>query len=196
MTTDWEKRWQAGQTGWDLGAVSPPLAAYIDQIPDSEKHLPILIPGCGSAYEAAYLLDKGFEHILMLDLAPTAVEHVKRRMDKAHPDWSERMEVRTGDFFELQGHFHRILEQTFFCAIDPGLRPKYVHHMHQLLLPEGRLSGVLFNRDFEGGPPFGGSTPEYRILFEPLFHLHTLEPCYNSVPPRAGTEVFLICKPR
>lgn len=196
MTTDWEQRWQAGQTGWDLGAVSPPLATYIDQIPDAEKHLPVLIPGCGSAYEAVYLLDKGFKNILMLDLAPTAVEQVKRRMDSAYPDWPDYMAVREGDFFKLEGQFHRILEQTFFCAIDPGLRPQYVRHMHQLLLPEGRLAGVLFNRDFEGGPPFGGNATEYRNLFEPLFHLHTLETCYNSVTPRAGTEVFLIAKPR
>jgi hypothetical protein len=27
---DWEKRWQAGQTGWDLGAASPPLIEYAD----------------------------------------------------------------------------------------------------------------------------------------------------------------------
>lgn len=196
MMTDWEARWQAGQTGWDLGGVSPPLAAYIDQIPQLEKHLPILIPGCGSAYEASYLLERGFERILMLDLAPTAVERVKRRLDEMHPDWPARMEVRRGDFFELEGRFHRILEQTFFCAIDPALRPRYVEQMHRLLLPEGRLAGVLFDRDFEGGPPFGGSARAYQALFEPLFHLRTLAPCYNSAAPRAGSEVFLIAFPK
>ncbi|MCS7037470.1 MAG: SAM-dependent methyltransferase, partial [Saprospiraceae bacterium] len=56
------------------------------------------------------------------------------------------------------------------------------------------LAGVLFDRDFEGGPPFGGHAEEYRALFEPLFRIHTLEPCYNSIPPRAGAEVFIILK--
>ena len=28
----WENRWENGQTGWDIGAVSTPIKEYIDQI--------------------------------------------------------------------------------------------------------------------------------------------------------------------
>jgi hypothetical protein len=52
---------RSNETGWDLGQVSPPLKAYIDQLTD--KNLRILIPGCGNSYEAEYLLEKGlYEH--------------------------------------------------------------------------------------------------------------------------------------
>ena len=84
-----------------------------------------------------------------------------------------------------------ILEQTFFCAIDPALRERYVNKMHELLSENGFILGVLFNRQFEGGPPFGGSEEEYRGLFEPYFHFSIFDPCTNSATPRMGTELFV-----
>ncbi len=192
--TDWELRWQTGQTGWDIGQASPPLCRYADQILPEQRHLRVLIPGCGNAYEAAYLLDQGFRNITVVDIAPTAIRRLEQRLDASYPHWRTRLRALCTDFFALDETFDLILEQTFFCALDPALRPQYVQHMHRLLAPGGTLAGVLFDRDFEGGPPFGGHADEYRALFEPLFDIKTLEPCYNSIPPRAGTEVFVILK--
>ena len=97
-----------------------------------------------------------------------------------------------GDFFELDKQFDLVLEQTFFCAIDPALRKKYVSKMHEIIKPGGKLVGVMFNRSFEGGPPFGGEANEYRELFEPYFKVKVMEPCYNSISPRKGAEVFVV----
>ncbi len=196
MNTDWELRWQSGQTGWDIGAPSPPLCRYVDQIPPERRHLRVLIPGCGNAYEAFYLLEQGFTRITVVDIAPTAIRRLEQRLNEEHPHRCDALQVLCADFFALQGSFDLILEQTFFCAIDPTLRPQYARQIHRLLGPGGTLAGVLFDRDFEGGPPFGGHADEYRALFEPLFWVKTLEPCYNSIPPRAGTEVFFILKKR
>jgi thiopurine S-methyltransferase len=66
--------------------------------------------------------------------------------------------------------------------------------MKSLLAIGGRLAGVLFNRDFDGGPPFGGSDVEYRNLFSKYFSIKTLETCYNSILPRQNTESFFILK--
>ena len=63
-----------------------------------------------------------------------------------------------------------ILEQTFFCAINPNLRAKYAEHMHTILNPQGKLVGLMFNTDFDGGPPFGGNTEEYFVYFKPYFN--------------------------
>lgn len=194
MTIDWEKRWQTGQTGWDLGAASPPLTAYADQIPPEKRNLRVLIPGCGNGYEALHLLRLGFTDVTMVDIAPTAVERLRQRLDASMPGWKAHLQVICADFFALEGPFDLILEQTFFCALDPALRPDYVRKMHDLLPPGGTLAGVLFDREFEGGPPFGGDTAEYAALFRPLFQIRSLAPCYNSIPPRAGSEVFFILK--
>jgi len=85
------------------------------------------------------------------------------------------------------------VEQTFFCALDPSLRKDYVAKMVELLKPGGKLVGLLFDRQFEeAGPPFGGSKAEYEELFSGKLQISTLAPCYNSIGPRAGTELFLI----
>jgi hypothetical protein len=66
--------------------------------------------------------------------------------------------------------------------------------MHALLASGGTLAGVLFNRHFEGGPPFGGSIDEYAPLFSSIFKIKTLKSCHNSIIPRKGSEVFFILK--
>ena len=188
----WETRWQNGQTGWDLGAASPPLTVYADQIPQQRRGLRVLIPGCGNGYEAIHLLKAGFSNITMLDIAPTAVECVRDRLDQHFQGWEAKLSLLCADFFAISGPYDLILEQTFFCALDPAFRQAYARKMYALLAPGGKLAGVLFDKIFDGGPPFGGQAEEYRQLFGPLFQIRTFAPCYNSIQPRAGAEVFVI----
>ncbi|MBK7695410.1 MAG: hypothetical protein IPI30_14125 [Saprospiraceae bacterium] len=91
--------------------------------------------------------------------------------------------VHCEDFFKHNGSYDLILEQTFFCAIDPTLRKNYAEHCHKLLKPGGKLVGLLFNKIFDApGPPFGGTEKEYRVIFKELFNIHTMEPCRNKDP--------------
>ena len=185
MTTEfWEERWNNNDTGWDLGQVSPPLKAYFDQL--ENKSLKILIPGAGNAYEAEYLWRNGFENTHIVEIAKSAIDAFKKRYSGFPDD-----QIIHADFFDLNQAFDLIIEQTFFCAIDPSVRKEYVKKMRNLLSPEGHLVGVMFNRSFVGGPPFGGSVEEYRGLFEPDFSIQIMEECYNSIPPRQGSEIFI-----
>lgn len=179
----WANRYESGMTGWDLGEVSPPIKAYIDQLTD--KSIRILIPGCGNGYEAEYLWSQGFQHIHVVDLAKEPLENLKQRC----PEFPEN-QLHHGDFFEHINAYDLILEQTMFCAIDPNLRQSYADKVHELLQSKGRLVGVLFNRDFDGGPPYGGNKEEYLTYFS-AFESIFMEPCYNSIAPRQGSELFV-----
>lgn len=184
----WEHRYEHEQIGWDLGVVSPPLKAFIDHL--SDKHLKILIPGCGNGYEAEYLLAKGFEHVTVLDIAEMPLQNLKNRLGEP-----KGLKLHAGDFFEHTGQYDLILEQTFFCALDPARRIDYVQHMHALLKPGGHLAGVLFNVEFEKeGPPFGGEEMEYRKLFKPFFKMLKMDLCENSIQPRMNTELFFVAE--
>lgn len=181
----WSDRYNTGTSFWDLGEVSPPLKNYIDQLTD--KNIRILIPGCGNTYEADYLLEQGFTDITVIDIAPVLVKWLKEK----YKDVSG-ITILLGDFFEHEGQYDLILEQTFFCAIDPALRKNYVAKMPLLLAPEGKLVGLLFNRNFEEqGPPFGGTQNEYQELFTSNFTFKTFEPCYNSFLKRKDSELFI-----
>jgi SAM-dependent methyltransferase len=182
----WNNRYLQQQTGWDIGSVAPPLKEYIDQLID--KNISILIPGCGNAYEAAYLLQQGFKNVTLVDIAPAATAAVE---DKLSTYINNGLQIITGDFFDLKTTYDLILEQTFFCALDPTLRSAYVEKMVSLLNPDGKIVGLLFNRHFEGGPPFGGSKLEYQELFTPQFNIQMMDTAYNSIGPRAGTELFV-----
>ncbi len=182
----WNNQYIASSTGWDLGQVSPPIKAYIDQL--TNKQLRILIPGCGNSYEAAYLLQQGFTNVTLIDIAPHLVQQLKNKYAS-----NTHINIILGDFFNHKGFYDLIFEQTFFCALSPSLRKSYVEAMKQLLVPNGKLVGVLFDKVFEqNGPPFGGYKSEYLSLFKNDFNVITAELCYNSFSKRLQTELFII----
>lgn len=187
----WNGLYQANDTGWDIGYPSPALAGYIDQLTD--KNIQILIPGCGNSYEAKYLLDNGFTNITLIDIAPQLTAALKEKFSSYRPD---NLQIITGDFFEHEGSYDLILEQTFLSALHPSLRSAYAEKMHSLLQPGGRLAGVLFNRQFDDSPPYGGSIEEYKNMFSEKFVMRIMVPCYNSIERRSGTEVFILLQAR
>ena len=180
----WNQRYLNNKTGWDIGHASTPLKEYFDQLGD--KNIKILIPGCGNAYEAEYLIELGFTNIYLIDWAEESLLNFKNRNPKFPSS-----NLICGDFFEMKGKYDLIIEQTFFCAIDPALRKDYCIKMSELLSPKGKLVGLLFNRSFEVSSPYGGSLDEYESLFKPYFNIQIMKPCVNSVLPRQGSELFI-----
>lgn len=181
----WNSHWENRDTGWDIGYVSPAIAGYMQQY--ENKNAAILIAGCGNAYEAGFLVENGFTDITLVDIAPKAVELLKEKF-KGKP----QVKVLCEDFFQHKGEYDLMIEQTFFCAIPPGRRNEYAEKAASVLKKNGKVIGLLFNKIFEKeGPPFGGNTLEYKMVFRPYFKIKTMSDCYKSIPPRAGSEVFI-----
>ncbi|AKD04480.1 methyltransferase domain-containing protein [Pontibacter korlensis] len=182
----WQQRYQQNQTGWDVGGITQPLRDYFDQL--DNKAARILIPGSGNAYEAEYLFYNGFNNVYVADVAEAPLTNFASRVP-AFP----KSHLLHQNFFELQEQYDLIIEQTFFCALDPQLRPQYAEKSAQLLKPGGKLMGLLFDTTFSNpGPPFGGDRNEYRKYFEPYFNFLHFEKAYNSIPPREGRELFIL----
>lgn len=186
----WNNRYKTNDFGWDIGDVSAPLKKYIEQL--DNKELKILIPGAGNAYEAEFLFKLGFKNVHVLDFAEAPLQNIKKRL----PDFPESQLIQQ-DFFAHNSQYDLIIEQTFFCAIDPALRSTYVQHMHELLVPNGKLVGLMFNDVLNTDkPPFGGNKDEYQKLFANTFDIKKMEPCYNSIKPREGRELFVMMQPK
>jgi len=181
----WNAQWESQETGWDIGYASPAITDYMDQY--TNKNAAILIPGCGNAYEAEHLAANGFTNITLIDIAPKAAELLQAKFAQ-----NKAITVLHGDFFLHQGSYDLIIEQTFFCAIPPGMRDEYVKKAASLLKENGKIIGLLFDRTFEKqGPPFGGCPCEYRPFFEPHFTITAMDQCHNSIPQRVNSEVFI-----
>lgn len=188
----WQERYVAGRDAWDTHGVTPPLRAYFDQL-DVAAQPRILVPGAGRAYEAEYLHGLGFRHVVVADLAPEPLQALAARVPGFPPE--NLLQV---DFFELpnDASYDLIVEQTFFCAINPALRPTYARQCAALLRPGGTLMGLLFDTDFgtPNEPPFGGTEAEYRPYFAPFFEFRHFETAINSLSPRQGRELFICLK--
>ncbi len=180
----WQSRYENQQTGWDIGYASPAILNYFRNV--ENKNAAILIPGAGNAYEAEALSALGFQKIDVLDIARAPLENAKNRIGESTINFIQ------SDFFQWEENYDFIVEQTFFCALDPSLRQNYVQKTHQLLNKRGKLVGLLFASEFEKqGPPFGGTQKEYLELFTPYFEIKKMTIAEDSIPERQGNEYFI-----
>lgn len=191
---DWEARYVAGDTPWDLGGPTPVFSRLIQAgtLPTGT----ILIPGAGRGYDAIAFAQAGYA-VTSVDLAPSACAALRRQADAA----GVRLEVREGDFFDLDEAegYDLALEYTFYCAIDPSQRPAYHEKMRRLLKPGGLLFGLFFPlekpREAQG-PPFGVTRDEVEASLREGFDLVHAEFPADSIKPRRGNEILMIWRRR
>ncbi|MEB3225067.1 MAG: methyltransferase domain-containing protein [Synechococcus sp.] len=143
--------------------------------------------GCGQGHDAIFLARQGLT-VTGVDFAPSAIT-AARTLAQHHGVTLTLLEENIFDLTKShKSHFDALFEHTCFCAIAPEQRPDYVTLAAEILKPGGRLYGVFYTHNREGGPPFGSTPQELIELFSPEFTILTLEPSKNSVPSRAGDE--------
>ena len=161
----WEKLW--AQDGglpkgsrFDTAGVSRPLAAELARRRHAERAgMSALIPGCGRAYDALALADHGFETVVAIDLSPAACVAARNEIASGATAMTrQRVDVRCGDFFQLEEKHDFIWDNTFLCALEPESRERWAQQMRSLLAPGGILITCVFPiGDREGGPPYAMS---------------------------------------
>lgn len=181
----WNQRYLKDNTPWDIGYASPPITEFFKGGITTDTR--VLIPGAGNAHEAGWLWENGYTNVWVADIA----EQPLRNLQAKYPSFPAAQLLHT-DFFNLEDQFDLIVEQTFFCALPPDWRKKYVQQMKSLLKPGGQLVGLLFDFPLtEEGPPFGGSHQEYKDLFTDHFEIIKMERSFNSIKPRQDREIFI-----
>ena len=180
----WESRYRDGVIPWDAGKVPGSLPGFARTwVPGAR----VLIPGCGSAYEAAYLAGNKF-HVLAIDFSPAAVAAARRTLgDRADI-------VRLADFFadDLGEPFDVIYERAFLCALPRTMWGSYATRCAQLLKPNGMIGGFFFFAQTPKGPPFGTSAPELNALLGRDFAKTQDEAVADSIDVFAGKERWMV----
>ena len=193
MPEYWEKSYQSGDMGWDLGGPTPIFDDWIQYQADS---LSICILGAGNGWDAINFAEKG-HNVTAVDFAESAIDN----MHTSAQSKGVQINIVHSDIFDLCKLFNHtfdiVLEYTCFCAIDPARRMDYVRMTNQILKPDGKLVALLFPIDKDindDGPPFAVDLDSTISLFLKYFILDTKEIPSLSIERRNGREVFVIFK--
>lgn len=183
----WEKRYQEGETPWDLGFPAPPLINLLASI-QAPKVGRTAVLGCGTGQDAILFATAGFD-VVGFDIAPSAIKRAKfiAKTRELNIQFFNR------NIFELEAEFFNsfdyVLEHTFFCTLDIPVRPQYVQIVKRLLCQNGQLIALFYtNFSRVNKPPFGIKPKELLTLFTPHFDVRVLKATTDSIPQRKGKE--------
>ncbi|BAN22053.1 methyltransferase domain-containing protein [Caballeronia insecticola] len=178
----WDERFDQRFMPWDQSGVPEAFEAFVA----SRAAQNVLIPGCGSAYEALYLAVRGWP-VRAIDFSPAAVEAARVQLG-VHAGVVEQ-----ADFFAFEPPFAPdwIYERAFLCALPKTRWQDYAERMAALLRPGAQLAGFFFLGATPKGPPFGIERDELDALLTPHFELVDERAVSGSIPVFAGRERWM-----
>lgn len=184
----WCKRFGEGITPWDAGKVP---AAFADFVARRPTPLSTLIPGCGSAWEAAHLSAARWP-VTALDFSPAAIEKAREVLGKAAVD------LVCADFFKFvpARPIELIYERAFLCALPRKLWNDWGRRVAELLPSGGLLAGYFFLCDQPKGPPFGILPDQLDALLTPNFERLEDTAVDDSIAVFAGRERWQVWRRR
>lgn len=182
----WETRYRDHVMPWDAGRVPARLQRYAREMKPGAR---VLIPGCGSGYEAYFLAEAGFD-VLAIDFSPAAVEVARANLGC----FADRVQLADFFTFDVDAPFDVMFERAFLCALPRKMWADYPRRTSELLAPEGVIAGYWFFDDNPKGPPFGTSEAELQALLGERFARTSDEPVDDSIPVFQGRERWQVWK--
>ncbi len=184
----WDTRYDNHVMPWDAGGVPARLASHADALRPGSR---ILVPGCGTGYEACFLASRGFE-VLAIDFSAPAVALAKSRAGPFAHCFIE------ADFFSFDAGagFDVVYERAFLCALPRRMDDDYAVRMSALIPSGGTLIGYWFFDDNLRGPPFGTTRERLEALLSPSFLPESDESVEDSLPVFAGKERWQVWRRR
>jgi len=183
----WDERFERHFTPWDQGGVPQALRDFSA----ANGPLTTLIPGCGAAYELAWLAGLDWD-ATAIDFSPAAVAQARAAVGM------HAARVVEADFFAWQPAtpLQLIYERAFLCAMPRAMWPQVAARWAQLLAPGALLAGYFFFDDAPKGPPFGIARAQLDALLQADFECIADQAPSDSIPIFAGKERWMIWRRR
>jgi SAM-dependent methyltransferase len=189
----WDLRYEARFAPWDAGKAPARLRAYVEGAGAARS---VLVPGCGSARDVAFLARSGWS-VLGIDFSAAAIALARRELA------GDAERIRQADFFApiAEAPFDVVYERAFLCALPRRLWAAWGARVAQLVAPGGDLAG-FFYFDFqpgrgERGPPFPlHGEAELDALLAPAFDRIEDAAVGDSIPVFEGKERWQVWKRR
>lgn len=170
---DWDARYAAETTPWDLGRPVPLLVEALDEgtIPRGPGRA--FVPGAGRGYDADELSRANWQ-VTAVDLSATAAAYAAEHFPKVAYGVGDALDPDTVARF-TGGQVDLLFDHTFFCALPPASRPRMNDLADAVVRPGGLLASVVFpigRPDAEGGPPFGYSPEDLDAVIPGFEQIH------------------------
>ena len=188
----WNQKYINNDAQWDIGSPTPIFINWSKTLSDRKK---ILIPGAGRGHDALYFGQKNHD-VYAIDFSYEAIKYLKSKSNQLNI----KVNAICEDFFNLSNYFGTmdiILEYTFFCAINPKLRMKYINETLKLLKDNGLFVGIFLPLDkplSDGGPPYGINLDETMECFSEYYDIIECKKSELTIEPRFDNEVFTIMR--
>ena len=185
----WEQVWGEGiaaGTIFDNGGPCRALESLLEQeivVPSGTA----LVPGCGRGYDCVLLKRYGFERVVGVELAASAVKAAKLECGDA-------VDIVQANFFEYDDPADLVFDCTFLCALHPASRRAWAARTSRLVKPGGHLVSIVFPlalsptakfvqfiRYYLAGPPYSLTVDLIKHLLEP--HDFDLVHVKDPLPP-------------
>jgi SAM-dependent methyltransferase len=185
----WNERFDQRFTPWDQAGVPEAFMAFALEHRNSLAN--VLIPGCGSAYEALWLARENCP-VRAIDFSPSAVAAAREQLGE------HAGVVEQADFFAYKPPFEAgwIYERAFLCALPRDRWQDYASRMAELLQPGALLAGFYFLGETVKGPPFGIDRDALDALLTPYFELVEEHEVAGSIQVFAGRERWITWRRR
>ncbi|OMJ16769.1 putative thiocyanate methyltransferase 2 [Smittium culicis] len=194
----WEHRWANNQAAWDFGKTQ---IALIQLFEENKFQFPtkanVLVPGCGSGYDAIYFSQLGYD-TTGLDFSASANQKAKELAANSQTGPGQLQFVQA-DFYNFPAPsslYQIAYDYTFLSTVRPEDRIKWGSRYADLISPGGFLITLIFPIDFgnEDGPPFKLNKEMCHQVLDPNFDLVYQDLNPNKEPPRTSASVMAIWK--
>ena len=189
---DWSGRYRSGNTPWDIGAPHPELVARLaarsSGLVPPRRNARALVPGCGRGHDALALARAGWR-VDAIDLAPEVEAALRAPLEAIGGE----LFLADALAWRRRRRYALVFEHTFFCALDPALRPDWGALVRRSLAQGGWVHALVFpvgKPSAEGGPPFGVSAADMLAALGPGFELVEDAPVGHAVERRAWPERY------
>lgn len=185
----WDLRYEASFAPWEASHVPSRLHAFVAAHRPEGK---VLVPGCGSARDVAFLAESGWD-VVGLDFSAAALAAAKTAIGP------HAVRLRHGDFFAPieEAPFALVYERAFLCALPRRLWRDWGKRVAQLLGPGALLAGFFYFDAGDRGPPFAlHSQSQLDALLGEAFERTEDAPVEDSIPVFQGKERWQVWRRR